>query len=56
MPAQQMEQGYLTGEQIIHSIKGMITASGINTNAFYKTFRQAPLPKATLKKVFQQYF
>lgn len=56
MPAQQMEQGYLTGEQIIHSIKEMITASGINTNAFYKTFRQAPLPKATLKKVFQQYF
>ncbi|KPZ15974.1 hypothetical protein ALO41_03142 [Pseudomonas amygdali pv. ulmi] len=45
MPAQQMEQGYLTGEQIIHSIKEMITASGINTNAFYKTFRQAPLPK-----------
>ncbi|MFA0967345.1 iron-containing redox enzyme family protein [Pseudomonas amygdali] len=56
MPAQQMEQGYLTGEQIIHSIKEMITASGINTNAFYKTFRKAPLPKATLKKVFQQYF
>ncbi|WP_231993397.1 MULTISPECIES: iron-containing redox enzyme family protein [Pseudomonas syringae group] len=51
-----MEQGYLTGEQIIHSIKEMITASGINTNALYKTFRQAPLPKATLKKVFQQYF
>jgi len=51
-----MERDCLTGEDIIRSMKGMIAASGINTNAFYKTFRQAPLPPATLKKVFQQYF
>ncbi|CAM3163582.1 TenA family transcriptional regulator [Pseudomonas floridensis] len=56
MLARTKQTDYLSGEEIILSMKAMIDESGINTNEFYQTFRKAPLPKTTLKKVFQQYF
>ncbi|NUP51993.1 MAG: iron-containing redox enzyme family protein [Catenulispora sp.] len=34
----------------------MITDSGINDNAFYQTFRKAPLPPEKVKEIFQSYY
>lgn len=46
----------LSNEDVIERIKRLIIESRINDNEFYRTFRKAPLPKAKLKEVFQQYY
>jgi pyrroloquinoline-quinone synthase len=51
-----MQGGTADGQAVVNQIKRMIEASGINENAFYKTFREKPLPLEVVKEVFQQYY
>lgn len=43
-------------EETINRIKYLIEKSGINDNAFYKTFQNKPLPLDKLKGICQQYY
>jgi pyrroloquinoline-quinone synthase len=42
--------------EVVKEIKKMIAESGLNDNAFYRTFKSRHLDPATLKNVFQQYY
>jgi pyrroloquinoline-quinone synthase len=46
----------IDGTATVDQIKKMIVESGINENAFYQTFRNAPLPREVVKEVFQNYY
>lgn len=44
------------GQELIARIKQLVIDSNINDNAFYRTFKAAPLDPGKLKEVFQQYY
>ena len=44
------------GQGLIARIKHLVLESNINDNAFYRTFKAAPLDATKLKDVFQQYY
>jgi pyrroloquinoline-quinone synthase len=44
------------GMELVNKIKQAVQESGINDNAFYRTFRAGRLPLEGVKPVFQQYY